>query len=201
MKRSHRHLKDQQFFASKPPKRKKKEPIIYAFIDSQNLNLGVQNDVVDRHGKRHAGWKLDFKRFFVFLKDKYRVDDAFLFVGYKPGNENLYSYLQMCGYKVIIKPTTVFIDEDGEQRVKGNVDTDLVLYSAAKLYDEYDRAIVVSGDGDFLCLYDYLIEKEKLDKILVPNKLRYSNLLTKYSKHLDFISVHKKKLEHQKRRV
>lgn len=33
-------------------KRKKKELIIYAFIDSQNLNLGV----------RSQGWRLDFGR-------------------------------------------------------------------------------------------------------------------------------------------
>lgn len=44
---------------------------IYTFIDSQNLNLGV----------RDQGWELDFARFRVYLKDKYGVGKAFLFIG------------------------------------------------------------------------------------------------------------------------
>jgi len=50
---------------------------IYAFIDSQNLNLGV----------RSQGWVLDFKRFKKYLEDKYDVSKAFLFVGYVAGND------------------------------------------------------------------------------------------------------------------
>ena len=51
-----------------------RESIIYAFIDSQNLNLGI----------RSSGWVLDFSRFRVYLKDKYRAEKAFLFIGYFP---------------------------------------------------------------------------------------------------------------------
>ncbi|MBL7158947.1 hypothetical protein ISS85_00520 [Candidatus Microgenomates bacterium] len=36
----------------------------YAFIDSQNLNLGVLSQ----------GWRLDFARFRVYLKEKYKVE-------------------------------------------------------------------------------------------------------------------------------
>lgn len=49
-----------------------KSPIIYAFIDSQNLNLGV----------RDQGWKLDFGKFAVYLQDSLKVKKAFLFIGY-----------------------------------------------------------------------------------------------------------------------
>jgi hypothetical protein len=41
----------------------------YAFIDSQNLNLGVKDQ----------GWQLDFQRFRVFLKEKFGVAKAYLF--------------------------------------------------------------------------------------------------------------------------
>jgi hypothetical protein len=44
----------------------------YAFIDSQNLNLSIQEQ----------GWKLDFGRFRTYLKDQYGVEKAFLFIGY-----------------------------------------------------------------------------------------------------------------------
>lgn len=184
--------------------KKKQKPVVYAFIDSQNLNLGVLNDVYDRKKKLHKGWKLDFIKFRRFLKDKYRVDVAYLFIGYLPGNESLYTYLQKCGYILVVKPTTTYKNEDGKEVVKGNVDTDLVLYAAAIEFNNYDKAVVVSGDGDFLCLYDFLSEKNKLLKILIPNKLRYSKLLNKYPGHFDFVSINRQKLEYkkqQKRRV
>ncbi len=44
--------------------------IIYAFIDSQNLNLGVKNDIV-RNGKIiYTGWPLDYKKLIIYLKNK-----------------------------------------------------------------------------------------------------------------------------------
>lgn len=67
----------------------------YAFLDSQNLNLGVQS----------LGWKLDFSRFRVYLKEKYGIAKAFLFIGYVEGNSNLYVALQEAGFICIFKPT------------------------------------------------------------------------------------------------
>jgi len=72
-----------------------KDKTIYAFIDSQNLNLAIKG----------VGWELDFARFRVYLEDKYHVKKAFLFIGYVPGNEALYTFLQKSGYIVIHKPT------------------------------------------------------------------------------------------------
>ena len=69
-----------------------KKPVVYAFIDSQNLNLGVQSH----------GWKLDFKKFRLYLKNKYSVEEAYLFIGLVPGNEKLYSSLSSAGYKLYL---------------------------------------------------------------------------------------------------
>ncbi len=149
-----------------------KKPIVYAFIDSQNLNLGVQSQ----------GWKLDFKRFRLYLKNKYSVEEAYLFIGLVPGNEQLYSSLSSAGYKLVFKPTVQYI-ENGKVSMKGNVDAELVLYAAARVYDEYDKAIIVSGDGDFACLHDYLIENRKLLHIMVPNQ-RFSKLLRSHLKYI-----------------
>lgn len=49
----------------------------YAFIDSQNLNLGVRNDVKRKGKVAYKGWHLDYKKFRRFLSDKYRVQTAF----------------------------------------------------------------------------------------------------------------------------
>lgn len=172
-----------------------KRLIVYAFIDSQNLNLGVSHDITYNGKKIYAGWQLDYARFRRYLKDKLKVDTAFLFIGNLPGNEGLYAYLQRVGYIVVLKPTTSFKGEDGTIKVKGNVDTDIVLYAAAREIDHYDKAVIVSGDGDFLSLYDYLSERDKLGRVVIPNKRRYSQLLNKYAALFDFVSVNQAKLE------
>ena len=107
----------------------------------------------------------------------------------------MYAFLQRCGYILVLKPTTTYKDESGQIKVKGNVDTDLVLYAAAKEINNYDEAVIVSGDGDFLSLCEYLEENNKLGKILIPNKHRFSYLLTKYVDRFDFVSINNIKLK------
>jgi len=157
---------------------------VFAFIDSQNLNLGVKS----------AGWTLDFAKFRLYLKNKYGVERAYLFIGQMAGQESLYDRLQGMGYHLIFKPTTEY-KVDGKVVVKGNVDAELVLYAAAKVIDQYDKAIIVSGDGDFYCLVEYLKENKKLLHIMVPND-KYSKLLRKYTKDIVRINQLKSKLEY-----
>jgi uncharacterized LabA/DUF88 family protein len=145
-----------------------RSPIVYAFIDSQNLNLGV----------RSAGWELDFGKFFIYLKEKLSINKSYLFIGKVEGKEKLYKYLENCGYCVIYKPTLKFKNKKGI-RIKGNVDAELVLQVMIE-WKNFDKAVLVSGDGDFYCLTHYLHHSNKLEKILVPNK-NYSSLLRKFA--------------------
>jgi len=172
--------------------------IRYAFIDSQNLNMGVANDIFYKNRKIYTGWKLDFNKFRIYLKDKFKVEQAFLFIGNLPGQESMYAYLQRCGYILVLKPTTTYKDNDGSMKVKGNVDTDLVLYAAAREINNFDEAIIVTGDGDFLSLLEYLDEQNKLGKIIIPNKHRHSKLLKKYADRFNFVSDNKSKLSKNK---
>ena len=159
---------------------------IYTFIDSQNLNLRV----------RSQGWVLDFERFRKYLKDKYKVEKVFLFIGYLPGNEALYTHLQKAGYIVVFKPT-LEIKKDGELVIKGNVDAELVLHAMIE-YNNYNKAVIVSGDGDFHCLIEYLEKKNKIGRIIIPNRKAYSQLLWKFRKHMDYMNNLKVKLEWRK---
>jgi uncharacterized LabA/DUF88 family protein len=164
---------------------KKTKKSNYAFIDSQNLNLAI----------RDLGWSLDFKRFRVYLADKYKIKKAFVFIGYLPENQSLYKNLQDAGYILVFKPTLV--RKDGV--IKGNVDAELVLHSMIE-YNNYSKALIVTGDGDFYCLVDYLNQKDKLLKLLVPNVKKYSKLLKPFAANkLDFMNNLKKKLEFKKR--
>ncbi len=151
----------------------------YAFIDSQNLNLSIRNQ----------GWKLDFKRFRIYLKDKYQVEKAFLFIGYVPENQNLYLNLQKDGFILVFKPTLVLKDK----KIKGNVDAELVLHTMIE-YPSYDQAVIVTGDGDFFCLVDYLAKYKKLRCVMVPDQKAYSSLLKKHISSIIFMNNLREKL-------
>ena len=133
----------------------------YAFIDSQNLNLSI----------RALGWKLDFRRFRIYLKEKYNISKAFLFIGYIEGNNDLYIRLQEAGFICIFKPTLKY--KDGT--TKGNCDAELVLQAMIE-FPNYENAVIVTGDGDFYCLVKYLIEKSKFEALLIPNRFKFSAL-------------------------
>jgi len=155
--------------------------ITYAFIDSQNLNLGVKSQ----------GWKLDFERFRVYLNDKYKVEKAFLFIGYIKTNKKLYTSLKKYGYELIFRPTV----KDLSGKTKGNVDSELVLWASRIEYDNYDKAIIVSGDGDFYCLIKFLFNDEKLANVIIPNYRKYSKLLLPFKKYMRFTNDLRNKLE------
>ena len=160
----------------------------YAFIDSQNLNLSIASQ----------GWKLDFARFRVYLREKYDVEKAYLFIGFIEGNNPLYLRLQEAGYLCIFKPTLMY--KDGT--TKGNCDAELVLHAMIE-YSNYDKAVIVTGDGDFYCLINYLIEKDKLKAVIIPNRLKFSALLRLqlFRPFLRFMNDLKKKLAYKKEKT
>lgn len=157
----------------------------YAFIDSQNLNLSIKS----------LGWKLDFQKLRTYLKEKYNVTKAYLFIGFIEGNNDLYKSLQDAGFVCIFKPTLTY--KNG--KTKGNCDAELVLQTMIEL-PHYNKAVIVTGDGDFHCLIQYLIHEKKLKKLLIPNQQKYSALLKRFpSEFLAFISDLKHKLSYKKR--
>lgn len=164
------------------------KPRVYAFIDSQNLNVSVQK----------FGWKMNWHKFRLFLAEKYGVTEAFMFIGYVPEFESMYEQLHETGYAVVLKPTYDMTRpqpelakpaEGGEpaepeekKPVKGNIDADLVLW-AMKEINHYDKAIIVSGDGDFYSLVEYLEEQGKLLHIFAPTG-HYSRLFNRFEKYI-----------------
>ena len=155
----------------------------FAFIDGQNLNLGIQE----------LGWKLDFSRFRQYLKEKYAIKTAYYFIGYVSGNQDLYSQLQKAGYILVFKPTIP--DNDG--KIKGNIDADLVLQTMID-FSEYDKAVIVSSDGDYYSLVKYLYQKNKLRCVMSPYNKTCSSLLKKSAKEkIVFMGNLQKKLEYK----
>jgi uncharacterized LabA/DUF88 family protein len=139
----------------------------YAFIDAQNLYRGITS----------LGWKLDWQKFRVYLKDKYKVQIAFLFIGYVPAQQALYAALQKSGYILIFKPVIY----DGKGKPKGNCDADLILHCIVEK-ENYDKAVIVTSDGDFYSLVKHLYDTEKLLMVLSPYIKTCSTLLKKEAK-------------------
>lgn len=157
----------------------------FAFIDSQNVNLSI----------KEQGWVLDFKKFRRYLVEKYNIEKAFLFIGFVPQNQDLYTALQKDGYILVFKPTLTLPDG----KVKGNVDAELVLHAMVE-YVNYDKALIVTGDGDFYCLVDYLLKQGKLLNLMIPNRNRYSSLFRKMMPHIVFMNNLKSKLGYKGRK-
>jgi len=158
----------------------------FAYIDGANLHKGIEE----------LGWRLDYKRFRVYLRDKYSVQRAYIFLGFVAGNTNLYRNLQDWGYTIVFKPTI----PDGKGEIKGNCDAELVLRAVADMYEEqYDKAVLVSGDGDFACLVTFLVEKKRLEVVLSPSHKKASVLLRKaVPESIVFLERFRSRLEYHK---
>lgn len=182
-------------------RRRRKAKNVYAFIDSQNLNLGIQR----------MGWKMDWRKFRQYLEEKHQVTHAFMFIGYMSENESLYEYMHELGYLVVLKPTVDVVstvepgtekpggpEEKEKTTVKGNVDADLVLY-AMKEIPNYSQSIIVSGDGDFFGLIEYLDYHGKLASIMTPN-WQYSSLLKPFEPKIIRLDQLRKQLAYHDRK-
>ena len=148
---------------------KKKENNI-AFIDAQNLHLWTASE----------DWKVDFKRFRVYLQDKFNVEEAYYFLGFlSEDQQDLYSRLQKSWFIVVFREYSSHL----KWKKKWNVDVDIVFEIMRRIIDEndFDKIVLVSWDGDDIKLVKYLIEKKLLKKILFPNK-KYSSLYNQIKK-------------------
>lgn len=138
-----------------------------AYIDAANLHNAI---------KDNFPWKLNYKRFRVWLKDKYQVETAYLFIGLVAKNTGLYNMLQDAGYTLIFKDTIC----DGDGKVKGNCDADLVLKAARDYFEgRMNCAVIVSSDGDYASLVTFLKKEGAIKTILSPAPKEKCSILLK----------------------
>lgn len=139
----------------------------FAFIDGLNVHKGILS----------FGWELNWARFRRYLKEKYSVQKAYVLLGYIPKNQKLYIHLQEAGYILILNP--VIYNVVG--RARGNCDADLI--SQAMLEEEhFNKAVIVTSDGDFSSLVKHLYKADKLAMVLSPYIETCSTLLKKEAK-------------------
>lgn len=165
-----------------------------AFVDGQNLYMGTAKREVDP-------WKIDLARFRVYLEQKYHVAKAYYFLGYvQDTNQDLYEAIQNAGFVLIFRQHNPAM----MGTKKGNVDSDIIFHTMKKLYkkEDFEKIILVSGDGDYKLLVDFLIEENRFEKILFPDRKRASSLYHKlpnrFFASLDFEDI-KTKIGKKKR--
>ncbi|MDR3457132.1 MAG: NYN domain-containing protein [Verrucomicrobiae bacterium] len=156
----------------------------YAYIDGANLHKGIQE----------LGWRLDYRRFRIFLKDRYAVETAYLFLGFISQNTTMYRNLQDAGFVIVFKPTI----SNAAGEVKGNCDAELVLQATSDFYEKkFRQAVIVTGDGDFACLVSFLKAKQGLQVVLSPNHKKCSRLLTRAKVRLTFLEEFREILKNE----
>jgi len=152
----------------------------YAFIDGANLHRGVKG----------LGWELDYRRFRVWLKEKYNVERAYIFIGLMPQNGYLYARLQEFGFILVFKEITYY----DVGNVKGNCDADLVLSTVCNFYEKmFSKAVIVSSDGDYASLVSFLKKKNAFHTLLSPHT-KCSFLLRKLNISIVYLETQKSNL-------
>ena len=125
-------------------------------------------------------WIIDLARFRVYLEQKYDVSKAYYFLGYvQEENQELYEEIQNAGFLLKFRehnPAMI-------GKKKGNVDSDIIFHIMKKMYkkEDFEKIILVSGDGDYKLVIDFLIEEGRFEKVLFPDKKRASSLYKKLS--------------------
>jgi uncharacterized LabA/DUF88 family protein len=163
-----------------------------AYIDGQNFYIGTAKRAIDP-------WTVDLARFRVYLAQKYHVTKAYYFLGYvQDENQDLYEEIQNAGFILLFKQHNPAM----MGKKKGNVDSDIVFTVMKKLYkkEDFNNIILVSGDGDYKVLVDFLIEEKRFEKILFPNKKFASSLYKELgSQYFDYLENIRVKIEKKKR--
>lgn len=154
-----------------------------AYIDGANLYKGVAG----------LGWRLNYKRFRIWLFEKYGVRAAYLFIGLIPKYKELYKYLQECGFTLVFKEVIY----DGDGKPKGNCDADLVLQATRDAYEnKFNNALLVASDGDYAGLVAFLQERKKFSIVLSPHpKDKCSILLKRTGAKIAYINDKRSHLE------
>ncbi len=147
------------------------------------INIYIDGNNLYRSAKE-LGFEVDYKKFRGWLRQKYSPVNVYLFIGLVPDRIKFYEYLQECGFILIFKQT---ISVDG--KIKGNCDAELVLKTVSDFYTKaFTSCILITGDGDFGCLVEFLKENNGITRIVAPDENKCSFLLRNKNTEITFLN-------------
>ena len=156
------------------------------FVSMKNMlrvNIYIDGNNLYR-GAKELGFEIDYKKFRHWLRQKYHTHQVYLFIGLVPDRVKFYEYLQECGFILVFKQT---VSVGGS--VKGNCDAELVLKATSDFYTKaFDKCLLVTGDGDFGCLVEFLASNAALSGLLAPDEKKCSILLRNKNIEITFLN-------------
>ena len=147
------------------PKLKRKTT--YVFIDATNIIYGATR----------LGWKVDFQKLHKYLRERFNAEKILYYAGVDDENKKqlrFYEKLQEFGYLLRLIPVKRFSDGSKKADVDSRMTFEMMLY-----FKEYKRAIVMTGDGDFYWVLEYI--RDKKDKLTI---IAFSRSTARELKHL-----------------
>jgi uncharacterized LabA/DUF88 family protein len=149
------------------------------------INIYIDGNNLYRSAKE-LNYEIDYKKFRGWLRQKYNPANVYLFIGLVPSRTSYYRYLQESGYILIFKQT---VSIGG--MVKGNCDAELVLKTTSDFYTKsFDKCILVTGDGDFGCLVEFLRENNVINLVVAPDNKKCSILIKNKNIEITFLNEH-----------
>lgn len=149
---------------------------LHIYIDGNNLYRAA----------KELGFQIDYKKFRGWLRQKYNPASVYLFIGLVPQRTAFYKFLQECGYILVFKQT---VSIGGT--IKGNCDAELVLKAVSDFYTKANTtSLLITGDGDFGCLVEFLRDNHALTGVISPDKEKCSILLKNKNIEITFLNEH-----------
>lgn len=131
---------------------------VYIFIDAENLF----------YSQKTFSWKVSYEKLMKYFKKECGIKTkCFVYKGIDEGNTKQKKFLDMLdlnGFIVRTKVVKKIKTQDGNYKWKSNLDIELAL-EMIELKDNFDTAVLVSGDSDFAVVLDKLKKANK--RILV----------------------------------
>jgi len=152
----------------------KPKPIAYAFIDAQNMHIATST----------ADWEVSFKKLYTHLKETYGVTKSYMFFGYLERNKRLYEKIEKAGFEVIFQDVTVLPDGS----IKGNVDVNLTIYAVCDMR-HYEKAVLITADGDFEPLVKFLNRFAKHTTVISPAQNLETSAILRRAAGGNFVSM------------
>lgn len=169
----------------------------FAFIDGMNLHLTYE----------YLDWKLDYQKLRNYLKKKLDVGVAYYFIGKTKEHEDIYKTLESYDYTVKLKEPSPYTTEEEDcpycrkviapeiLRYKSDCDSFMTLQVMSD-FSIYDKAVLITSDGDFDNLVKKLLLQDKLRMVFAPCKEGCSWLLKSAARgRIAFIDDYRDELE------
>ncbi len=157
--------------------------VLWYNVQMKKVYIDLANLTIETKKKNE---EIDFRKLYVWLKEKYKTESILIFTGFLEKYNNLYEENKEIGYEYIFKEA-VFNKE--ESKIKANCDVDISIHGTLDtIENQLLESILITSDGDFASLVKFWKERNVKVKIISPaNPDRCSYLLKKDNNSVTYI--------------